>query len=511
MVSATALAMEAFAADEPSLEQQYVSFSLAREHFAFPMQQVREIVRPPAIVPVPLTPPAFLGLANLRGNVLPVMDLRALLGLERREADTTSRVVVVERGQVLGLMVDRIARVFAPEADQFDEAAGIQGPVDSRLLSGVIKGGEGQGLVQLLDLEALLADQFRAGDGAGVLTSPAGGQQRTVRAAEPEEEDLLQLVSFLLAGQECAFDIGVVQEIVRLPETVNQLPRSPGHILGMIELRGRLLPLIGLRQLFELDPVEADEHHRIVVLGIPGRGHAVGVVVDRIREVLHVPRDLLDLKPPLLEQQGGLDEIDGICRLEGGKRLVSVIDGQALLQDPAVRAAANEAKENEMVTDPEALQEEEDEDLTQLVVFTLGDQEYGVLIESVQEITRIPEEMNRVPKTPDFIEGMVNLRGTVLPVVDMRSRFGLPRMERNERQRILVLDLDGTRTGFITDAVSEVLRIPREAIEPAPPLSEEQARVLGRVANLRESKRMIQILDAGELLDEGQKQALQEV
>jgi purine-binding chemotaxis protein CheW len=147
----------------------------------------------------------------------------------------------------------------------------------------------------------------------------------------------------------------------------------------------------------------------------------------------------------------------------------------------------------------DAAAEEDDK----LVVFQLAGQEFGVMVEAVQEIIRVPGEMSRVPKTEAFIEGMVNLRGAVLPVLDLRARFGLERTERNDRQRILVFNQAGTCTGFIVDSVSEVLRLGKSVLEDAPRLSDEQARIMGRVANLKDQKRMIQILDAKELVGAG--------
>ena len=511
MATATALVAEANEEDELSLDQQFVSFSLGNENFAFPMSLVREIVRLPQIVSVPLTPASLLGLANLRGNILPLVDLRRLLGLEPREPDVSTRVVVIDNGQIMGLMVDRIDRVFIPERDQIEDATEIQSSIDSKLLSGVIKSDDEEGLIQLLSLETLIADNFKAIAGMSAANTTQGLTQTTQKHSETEEEDLLQLVSFLVAKQEFSFEISTVQEIVRLPEHISMVPRSAPHILGMIELRGRLLPLLSLRRLFQLEDAPTNVHNRILVIGANGKG-AVGVVVDQVREVLHVPQEVQDSTPDLLRQGGELNEIDSICRLEQGQRLVSVINSQALFEDPAVQAAvaAKELEEGAMDTEEEVL-DEEDEDITQMVVFGLGKQEYGVLIEAVQEITRVPANLIKVPRTPDFIEGMINLRGTVLPVVDMRSRFGLPRNERSEQQRILVLDLNGTRTGFITDAVSEVLHLHREAIEAAPSLSDDQVRILGKVANLQDDKRMIQILDVDELLDQAQQKQLQDV
>jgi purine-binding chemotaxis protein CheW len=148
------------------------------------------------------------------------------------------------------------------------------------------------------------------------------------------------------------------------------------------------------------------------------------------------------------------------------------------------------------------------EEETQLVVFRLGGEEYGVGIEAVQEIIRVPENMTRVPKSVACLEGVINLRGQVLPVVELRRRFELPAMARDERQRIAVFALNGLHTGFIVDSVSEVLKIRTAAIEGMPALSEEQARLIGQVANLEAQKRLILILDPRRLLDSRELAAL---
>jgi purine-binding chemotaxis protein CheW len=98
---------------------------------------------------------------------------------------------------------------------------------------------------------------------------------------------------------------------------------------------------------------------------------------------------------------------------------------------------------------------------------------------------------------------VINLRGSVLPVVDLRIRLGLARVERSDRQRIMVFLLNGVRTGFVVDQVAEVLRISKNVIEPAPALSSEQGKLLSRMANLEKQKRMVQLLDPEHLVDNG--------
>jgi purine-binding chemotaxis protein CheW len=96
---------------------------------------------------------------------------------------------------------------------------------------------------------------------------------------------------------------------------------------------------------------------------------------------------------------------------------------------------------------------------------------------------------------------VVNLRGSVLPVVDQRARFQLDAMPSSDRQRIMVFAIGGVRTGFIVDSVSEVLRIPRGTIGPMPALSDAQARLISRVANLERQHRMILLIDTEHLLE----------
>ena len=149
------------------------------------------------------------------------------------------------------------------------------------------------------------------------------------------------------------------------------------------------------------------------------------------------------------------------------------------------------------------------DDPTQVVIFRLGAEEFGVPIMNVQEIVRVPETLTRVPKAPAFVEGVINLRGTVLPVIDQRARLGLPQIERNDRQRIMVYLLGGKRTGFIVDSVAEVLRIPRAHIVPAPDMSREQSQLISRVAKLDGDKRLVLLIEPAHLLQGGEIQAIE--
>lgn len=110
------------------------------------------------------------------------------------------------------------------------------------------------------------------------------------------------------------------------------------------------------------------------------------------------------------------------------------------------------------------------DELLQLVSFNIGDEEFGVDILQVQEINRMLE-VTKVPNAPEYVDGVINLRGKVIPIIDLRRRFGMPRKEHDKHTRIVVVELRGKVVGFVVDAVREVLRIPRDVTEPPPAIA----------------------------------------
>lgn len=495
--------LDEFASDT----RQFVTFITGNEVFAVDMGPVQEIIRLPEVVRAPLAPATLEGLANLRGKVLPIVSLRRIFGFADQEHDDATRAVVVDFGQPLGFVVDRVASVVGVEPSQIEDVGALRSTVNTDLLSGLIKDVGGHAMIMVLDFEKLIQREFANIATIAKTSSKIGAFGDNVNSGEGEDEETseeLQLVSFDVDGQEYAIAIEDVQEIVQTPETIIHAPRSEPHVLGVMTLRNRLLPLVDLRRMFGLPDRALDEKSRIVVLALGCA--SVGVAVDGVSEVLRVAKAEVEGMPALLTREGELSEIAEICRLDGGKRLVSVITARNLFTHSAIKEALSTVNELKQDASSETCLEtsQQDEDLDddeQVVVFRLNKEEFGVPIASVQEIVRVPDELTHVPKAPASVEGVINLRGRVLPVIDLRLRLGMARGRRTDSQRIMVFLISGVRTGFIVDQVAEVLKIPKAAIEPAPALSSEQSKLLSRMANMEKQKRMVQLIEPLHLIE----------
>ena len=138
----------------------------------------------------------------------------------------------------------------------------------------------------------------------------------------------------------------------------------------------------------------------------------------------------------------------------------------------------------------------------QFIIFRLGDQDYGIPIAAVSEIARPPQHITRLPKSPAFIDGVMNLRGSVVPIVDLRRRFDLNGTEQPGSRRILMLAIGGVTAGFLVDSVSRIMKVPIDSICPAPELSPEQMRLISRLVNLEASGQLILLVDPAQLLDQ---------
>ncbi len=611
-------------------ESQLVTFLLKDEEFGFDIMTVQEIIRLPKMAKVPRMPAYVDGIANLRGVVLPVIDMRTRFGVERAEETDRTRVLVVDIGGVkTGLRVDRVKQVSRVMRSEIEPPPDAIRGTTSDYLEGVVKLDNGQRIVMALNAGQVcdIAMNHKMASANGVALGAEIDSDNGLDKSNADAE-VQKVVTFRIAKEEFAFHIEHVREILRV-QSPNQVPDVPDYVLGVLTVRGQILPVIDLRRLLQqrsladqladncrvlreeyerwIDQVakvfadgsqskvdasvtehlrtwlaetnsssqllmetlakarglnekvikqlqlrskseergdhdaahaaceevlagsrqtiaalhefeqmiaqNIQEDQRIIV--VDADGFVLGLVVDHVHEVLNVPKNLVE-PPPRIASNGGM-ELSGVAKLDDGARLIMLLDVAHLMKDQKLRDVQNSSlqsvggkKSGERDNSNNSAEELSE---VQLVTFMLGEEEYGVPISQIQEIDRL-SKITKVPKAAQFIEGITNLRGEVVPVLDTRKRFELPVKPSDDRTRVMIVDIGGIKTGLVVDSVREVLNLARKDIAPPPEAigsGGAQQQFISGIGKVDAGKRMIVLLDVKRILSRQEQAHLSEV
>jgi purine-binding chemotaxis protein CheW len=478
-------------------DRRYLTFRSEKRRYALPATQVSEVIRVTALARVPQAPKSLLGLANLRGAVMPVASIRGLLGLAEAATTPTSRLIVLDSATPVALEVDAVAALVTVAESEVNVADAELSAAAGEQLQGVFQS-HGD-VIKILNIQALLDRAFPLNVSRRRVASAGGGR---VDEKPAVEQDRRRLVTFDVAGQEYALDLNAIQEIVTAPTSLTHVPGSDEAVLGVMSYRDRLLPLLSLRILLGL-PAASDTRDKVVVTAVGET--LVGLVADGARSILAVDPNRVEQAPPVLRARtDGEAQIMQIYRAGVG-RLISILAPERLFREEVMQKLT----ETSRVATPQAATAagERVEDL-RFLAFKLNDSEFALPIDAVDEVARVPEQITRLPKTPKFLEGVVNLRGVVLPVVDQRRRFDMPALEKGAARRLVVVRTEQHRAGLIVDSVTEVLRCSSQAIKPAPDLTGEALGLVRSVINLEEAGRMLLLLDPSELLSRAERSLL---
>ena len=470
-------------------ERQYLTFFIGDEQFAAAASDVSEVFRRPRITRVPHGPRSLLGVAGLRGAPAPVISLARLLGKED-QTTSASRLLLLAGEQTIGLAVDRVGALASLPAE--DGAAPGARPGFGRLYQ------VEDSTLRMLDLDGLLRRDFA--------DIGLQDQQRTMATVDLQDttqaEAAIALLSFELAGQTYALPLEDIAEVLRLPPQLTTIAQSDDAVIGVARSHDRLLPIVSTRKLLGLPP-QVGASSRVAVTRI---GDAVvGLAVDRLHAILRVPKSAIDAAPAVLNRGEGEAQVQSICRLPGSARLVAILSGERLFRDEKVaHILADGRSEGEDMSQSEAAREDDQ----RFLIFRLGEEEYGLPLASVDEVVRMPDRLTRVPKAPAFVEGVMNLRGKVVPIIDQRTRFAADTVARVDRPRVVVSTVEGRQAGFIVDAVSEILALKADQIGPAPELTADAGRLFSRIATLDDGARLILLIEPKEMLDRAERDLL---
>ncbi|WP_019464484.1 chemotaxis protein CheW [Dyella japonica] len=290
--------------------------------------------------------------------------------------------------------------------------------------------------------------------------------------ASPARQDATEMFgSFHLGDTELVLPVASVQEVVNYPSVVTQVPLGPSYLLGLFNLRGRLIPIIHLGQLLQLP--DRGAHHVAKIAIVEFRQGRVGLLFDATGEILRIPAEQ---KVMFSEGEGGSSMIGGALKLDGGNRILQILNVDALhrLRDmpmPKGDAAASEPARQRAVLGQRR----------QGVSFRVADARLALPMGAIHEIIRVPELLTSVLAS-ELCLGMLNLRGNTVPVVDFARFLGLSGAaaatmapgDFEDPRRIVVLRQKDMDFGLLVDDVESIVGYRDEELLAIPSLCAER-------------------------------------
>lgn len=439
-------------------EEQLVSFRVADDEYAFDIAKVSEILKVSHISAVPNVPEYVLGLFTIRNHLLPILDMRGLLGLPS---------MISERHQML------------------DRAMAAEEKWCTALISAIDSGKRSFG--------SLNAKETPFGKWLEGYNTSSVELELIAKRLKRERTDLYG------AGK-------------RLVETLDQLTEEEIHRQKeqLVALSGVVKNSIESLKETMVDHIQEDQRTMVV----ESDTMTIGFLVDWVDEVLRIPKSVIDKTPAMAASRK--KELKSVAKLDDGERLIMIMDESALVSDETkdvlsdIQSRAGGDTRTGKADGKSIAEQSIDEE--QMVTFTIDNEEYGIQIMQVQEINRI-SEITHIPRAPHFIDGMTNLRGNVIPVINVRRLFSLEDIEVDDRTRIIIVEINGSRTGLRVDQVNEVLRLSRQDIEETPSIVTEEStkRLMQGICNIEDGKRMIVLLNVSEILDRDELENLKEM
>lgn len=471
-------------------EIEMVVFWIGEEEFAFKISNVKEIIRIPSLTKAPNLPFYVAGLCVLRGQLLPVLDGRKLFGLIDKEQNENCRIIIVEtNGKSVGLITDKVSQVVSIDKSTIKEPPSSIKEIDGGVINGMLLLNKGKRVIMLLDATKIIK--------TGQIKDESGKQGNLGRSdndKEIMEED--QIIVFNVGKEEYSFNINNVKEIIRFPN-ITKVPNHTIYIEGVFSLRNQLIALINLGKLLGTDYKEPDEYSRVIIINTGKL--TFGVIVDKASQVMRVSKDSFKMGNQGVSSNR-IEYIKGFFNLNNGSRLVMLLESQKLISASDVNDLTNLDNKNS-VEDTNLNTSEIVKSLEKIVIFKLDKVEYGVRIDNVKEINRMCE-MSYFPGCPVFIEGMVSLRGDIIPVLNLRILFGLQTVEKNEFSKFIVVEYEKKSIGIIIDSASEVLGFSKTSVEEISKSLKVNGEIsyLDGVVKLNQGKRIVLLLNLKSVL-----------
>ena len=465
----------------------YGSFLLSGSEFAISVDVIQEVVNEPqAYSPVPLAPDYLLGLFNLRGMIIPVVDLRTIFGFEVDENVSQRKVAIIEHGNLcVGILFDYASEVFNEKDVEKNDFLKEGENQKEKVIEGVFKLENGNRMIQILNPHELLNLKDLP------KTDESVAQKINLKKRGKRE----QCISFKVGNSVCALGINCIQEIVKV-EKIDNTALSNEICLGAINIRGNTIPVINFEKILGYDS-EFDfesatiKDYRIIILKLDNE--LFGLLVQSVESIISYFKDEIIQFPVLSSAKKAM--FKGCLELEGEAQTILLDHSEVLSNAEIDRITRGHSKLYREHS--ESVLEEKKRNITKktYITFCIGDS-YALEIDDVREVIDFPEDVLHPPNLSTHFMGMMNLRGDLIPIIDPRELYQLQEEKSVKGDKVLIFESEGGLYGLVVDSVDSIVSVNEDDKVQLPEILYK-----GSSAMSHDVKQAIQIL-SGEQKDE---------
>lgn len=426
------------------------------EIFGFDAEKIEQILPLLPITPIPLSDKSLLGVSVINGKIINIIDLGLLIKQEKTDIKKEIvRVLTISKSSE-SFVVDEVIGITAFKEENFEKGEGI--------LEGFYK--KDEYVIQILNIENLL-NNVKLEKFEPIVIDNLKKENKN----EKTKDDFKRALFFKAGDERFALDIEILKELIFVSEITSV---ANSDALGIITLRDEVISLFDMNSLLGFPFKEIDEKSRIIIVYHDKK--QVSFLVDEVEGVKNIEISNIEEMPGEI--------IDAIYKEKDD--IVSVISSDYLRK--LVREYSIEDDNEE--------EAQKENSVSEVAVFKIGKEEFAFDIEEVQEIIKY-ENITPIPEAPEFVEGVLNLRGAVIPVVNLPDRLGF-KSEITDKTKIIICAVNDENIGFIVDDVSEILFVEDKYISKA--VNEES--LFDEVINLNNGERVILKIKAKNILDE---------
>lgn len=477
--------------------QMFASFRLGDAELAISIVSLQEVVNyPEKITPVPLAPDYLVGLFNLRGVVTPIVDVAKLLGIDGDKSSTHKKIAIVLTDKVrIGLLFDSTSEILSVQEE--DISIFEQPPSGNKsVLRSVLKLNGGDRLVEVIDPVSLIKIEN--------LPEILEQSRHNVVGITKKNSKRCQCITFRSGVLEFGLQISAIREIIRMPE-IKRSVLAVDYCIGMVNLRGLIIPILDFKKFLKIegdDSVDM-ESKRIVILTLE---HIhVGMLVDSVDSIVSFFED--EILPIPLFHQEKMEMMRGLLPDQKNANVIFLNESKILSDAEVLEITRGHnslyGRKDNQIQDRKAQAAQRQTYLSFRLEHMLSTR-----LGAIDEIAKISDDLVRPPGYPAFVVGMMNMRGEMVTVIDLRSYYGMKPASDSVDSRILVVKGQKAKFGLLVDSVESIdtvdeskkIRIPTILAQDIANTLQGDMKDVIEMTDLTGNKKTFVLLEIAELL-----------